>query len=195
MKRLNKQSFVALGQDLQVLAKGEMIGVIAGNGDGTQNNPYSWEQMESMMDAGTWAGGFVVGDSGLGYMPMGCVVYGYYGGNQGNSNSEQFWANNPWISSIFSDITSELVPPVGYAGTASNISNIMSDTSSTSREKILQIAFELFFGMVPGGSTLQYAAQVGAEKINEFRSRVEYFFSDPWNWTYGNYGYGNYGNH
>ena len=38
----------------------DVLRSIVGGGTGTYSNPYSWDQVESMIDAGTWSGGYVM---------------------------------------------------------------------------------------------------------------------------------------
>ena len=53
---------------------------------GTIENPYSMSECDSMLDAGTWPGGYVKYDDGsVGYIPKGqAMVYGYSGSGAGS---------------------------------------------------------------------------------------------------------------
>jgi len=66
---------------------------IVGSGSGTYASPYTWEEVDQMMDAGTWKGGYV-NNAGKPYnldaLIPGVTIYGTYSGGYKNSNSDHF---------------------------------------------------------------------------------------------------------
>ena len=63
MKKLTKQSLDEMAKAMRMINKMEQHSFVGG-GNGTKEDPYTFEEYNSLLDAGVWAGGFV----GSGYI-------------------------------------------------------------------------------------------------------------------------------
>ena len=77
MKKLSIGLLDELAKNQQRISELEMKSFVGG-GDGTEDDPYSLNEMESLMDSCQWTGGYV---EYLGYVSYSTHKYGsYYGG-------------------------------------------------------------------------------------------------------------------
>ena len=69
---------------------------MANSAKGTMENPYSMSECDSMLDNGTWPGGYVKDDSGeVTYVMKSVTVWGYSGSGSGSDwGSDDDWGSD-----------------------------------------------------------------------------------------------------
>ena len=87
----------------------DVLRTVIGGGNGSQGNPFSWEEVDSMMDNGTWEGGYVDNGGTPYYLggSTGATIYGNYGGSGNNPYS-------PIFQALAFDFIGNVCPPAGY---------------------------------------------------------------------------------
>ena len=71
----------------------DVLRAVIGGGNGSTINPYTWDEVDAMFEAGTWNGGYVINNGMVNYMSAGVTVTGY----SGNSGGYDILAN-PFVA-------------------------------------------------------------------------------------------------
>lgn len=120
---------------------------------GTKENPYSMDECDSMLEAGTWPGGFVRDDAGtVSYVMMSVTIQGYSGTGCGRHGSDyefctgSFEWHEPDTDNMGCDDEGKVTPPgSGSTSTGGNSSGAGGGShgggnSSTGRLQIINTA-------------------------------------------------------
>ena len=183
MKKLTKLSLKQLADEMPVIESENQL-TLLGGGDGTINNPYTYEEMNWMISSGSWGGGYVEGMVGyIGYVSSEVLVSGALGGTTTNqtwsdiSSLEQGQNNVGWFEGamisasafIYSGGLSATLSALGVVNAASDLQNDFTQIKNLMNDQGIdevRVAYKIYNG-IPDGCMIEwsyYNLQTG-EKI------------------------------
>ena len=187
-RKLERLTFSELETEMRCFEH-DALRTIIGGGNGTSNNPYSWGDVDSMLDQGTWTGGYVNDGYETFYLqPMTlCTIYG--SNNNGGSGG---YLSNSILQTIAGEIANMFSTTLGKLFTAASIFDATRSfvdgeiSDSVYVNRLLWIGF----GTAAGGpicgaaaGLISYFSEVGGayaqEKYNQLNYQLEEYFSNP----------------
>ena len=187
MKRLNLGTLEEVFHPFNA----DVLCTVVGGGNGTENSPYTWAEVDDLIDTGMWYGGYVNNNGSPYYLggSTGATIYGNSGGSGGG------WLTHPFVSIIGSAIGSAIHSILGIAFSAAEIfDSVRSYNNGEINSAMLgNKTFWVGAGLVAGGPfgalmsgfcSYIYGAAIEftAEQISQFNTWADQYFSNPNNW-------------
>jgi hypothetical protein len=193
MKKIKRLNLNELQKRTSPFEEDILRSVIGGSYGSGNSHLFSWSDVNSMMDAGTWNGGWV-NDNGNIFWLGAEANYGatVYGGNNNGSSNNNGWSNflnsNPWIEPVMDDVMGEIHPLLGAIGTATDVYGSVTDPETNIRTKIQNVLVDTFFGILPwAGSQTKFFLKVLAEHFAKMELEARQLFIYPQLFGYDEY--------